>query len=279
VLLNLLSNAAKFTEHGTITVKISRETLDEQAWVCFKVADTGIGMTAEQVNKLFQTFTQADASTTRKYGGTGLGLALSQRLCLLMGGEIAATSESGIGSTFTIRLPAIVGGEEAESAMRAVIAEDEQLLAPLSADAIDWVGSLVLVIDDDPALCDLMKRFLGQEGFLVETATSGEQGLRAAQEIRPDLIILDVLMPGLDGWAVLEALKSAPYLADIPVIMLTIVEDKDRALALGATDYLIKPIDRRRLVELLRQYRTAAYELDSSIYERRSYEMPGDRRQ
>jgi CheY-like chemotaxis protein len=124
-----------------------------------------------------------------------------------------------------------------------------------------------------------MKLFLVQEVFIVESATSGEQGLRAAQEIRPDLIILDVLMPGLDGWAVLEALKSAPYLADIPVIMLTIVVDKERALALGATDYLIKPIDRRRLVELLRQYRTAAYELDSSIYERRSYEMPGDGRQ
>jgi signal transduction histidine kinase/ActR/RegA family two-component response regulator len=265
VLLNLLSNAAKFTEHGTITVKISREALDEQAWLCFKVADTGIGMTAEQVNKLFQAFTQADASTTRKYGGTGLGLALSQRLCLLMGGEITATSESGIGSTFTIRLPAIVGGEDGEVAMRAVIAEDEQLLVPQSVDAMEWVGSLVLVIDDDPALCDLMKRSLGQEGFLVEAATSGEQGLCAAREIRPDLIILDVVMPDLDGWSVLEALKSDPYLAEIPVIMLTIVEDKDRALALGATDYLLKPIDRRRLIELLRKYRMAAYDLDISM--------------
>ena len=127
VLLNLLSNAAKFTEHGTITLKISRERIDEQEWVCFKVADTGIGMTPEQVSNLFQAFTQADASTTRKYGGTGLGLALSQRLCRLMGGDITVVSEPGIGSTFTIRLPAIIGGEDIASRHARCDAEDEFL--------------------------------------------------------------------------------------------------------------------------------------------------------
>ena len=186
VLLNLLSNAAKFTEQGTITVKISRETIDQQAWVCFKVADTGIGMTLEQVRKLFQAFTQADASTTRRYGGTGLGLALSQRLCHLMGGEITAVSEPGIGSTFTIRLPAIIGGENAEIEMRAAFAEEEFLSVPLAVDATGWVGSLVLVIDDDPAVCDLLTRSLALEGFLVETTTSAADGPRRAQAIRPE---------------------------------------------------------------------------------------------
>ncbi len=261
VLLNLLSNAAKFTEHGTITVKISRETIDQQAWVSFKVADTGIGMSQEQVRKLFQAFTQADASTTRKYGGTGLGLALSHRLCHLMGGEITAISEPGIGSTFTIRLPAIIGGEDAESEMRAAFAEEEFLSTPLAADATGWVGSLVLVIDDDPAVCDLLTRSLALEGFLVETTTNAADGQRRAEEIRPDVIILDVVMPSLNGWEVLVALKSDPYLADIPVIMLTVVEEKDRALALGATDYLLKPIDRRCLVELLQKYQPASHAL------------------
>jgi CheY-like chemotaxis protein len=259
VLLNLLSNAAKFTERGTITVKVSRETIDGQAWVCFKVADTGIGMTPKHVHNLFQAFTQADASTTRKYGGTGLGLALSQRLCHLMSGEITTISEPGIGSTFTIRLPAVIGGEDAEVEMRA--AEDEFPSMPLSIDTMDWVGSLILVIDDDKAVCDLLTRSLAQEGFLVETATSAEEGQRRAREIRPDVIILDVLMPDLNGWEVLANLKADPYLANIPVIMLTVVEDKDRAIALGAADYLLKPIDRRHLIELLKKYHPVSFDL------------------
>jgi CheY-like chemotaxis protein/two-component sensor histidine kinase len=261
ILLNLLSNAAKFTEHGTITVNISRETIDEQAWVCFKVADTGIGMTSEQMEKLFHAFTQADVSTTRKYGGTGLGLALSQRLCHLMGGEIAVVSEPGIGSAFSIRLPAIAGGEEAGVDMRAALAEDEVLATALSAEALDWIGSLVLVIDNDQTVCDLMKRSLTQEGFLVEAVASGKEGQRRAREIWPDVIILDVLMPDVDGWEVLANLKADPYLASIPVIMLTIVEERDRAIALGAADYLLKPIDRKRLLELLRKYHPASHAL------------------
>jgi signal transduction histidine kinase/FixJ family two-component response regulator len=264
VLLNLLSNAAKFTEHGTITVKISRETIDAQAWVSFKVADTGIGMSEEQINKLFQAFTQADASTTRKYGGTGLGLALSHRLCHLMGGEISAVSEPGIGSTFTIRIPAIIGGENAESDMRAAFAEEEFQSAALVADATDWLGSLVLVIADDPAVCDLMTRSLSVEGFLVETTSSAADGQRRAREIRPDVIVLDVVMPHLNGLDVLVALKSDPYLANIPVIILTVIDEKDRALALGAADYLLKPIERRCLIELLQNYRPVSHDLAST---------------
>jgi signal transduction histidine kinase/ActR/RegA family two-component response regulator len=254
VLLNLLSNAAKFTEKGTITLKISREKVDAQEWMLFKVADTGIGMTAEQVSSLFRAFTQADASTTRKYGGTGLGLALSQRLCRLMDGEITVASEPGIGSTFTIRVPVIVGGKAAESIMLDALNDDDIVSAALLADSTSWVGSLVLVIDDDPAVCDVITRYLTQDGFLVEAVTSGEEGQRVAQEIRPDIIILDVLMPDVDGWTVLKGLKADPTLADIPVIMLTIVDDKDLALSLGAADHLSKPIERGRLIELLKQY-------------------------
>jgi signal transduction histidine kinase/ActR/RegA family two-component response regulator len=261
VLLNLLSNATKFTEHGNITLKISRERIDEQEWICFKVADTGIGMGPEQVNNLFQAFTQADASTTRKYGGTGLGLALSQRLCRLMGGQITVVSERGIGSTFTVRLPTIVGGNDIESDLLAMLADDIVLPVPPSGDGASWVGSLVLVIDDDTAVCDVITHYLTQEGFLVETAMNGEAGQRLAQEIRPDVIILDVLMPDIDGWTVLARLKADPEVASIPVIMLTILDDKDLALSLGAADYLIKPIDRGRLVEALMQHHLASSDL------------------
>ncbi len=126
-----------------------------------------------------------------------------------------------------------------------------------------WMGSLVLVIDDDPAVCDVMTRYLSQEGFLVETAATGEDGYRVAQEIRPDVIILDVQMPGMDGWGVLEVLKADPALAAIPVIMLTILEDKERAFRLGAADYLVKPIDQVRMTQLLKKYQPMSH--DSAI--------------
>jgi signal transduction histidine kinase len=261
VLLNLLSNAAKFTERGTITVKVGREIVDQQAWVCFQVADTGIGMTSDQVHRLFQAFTQADASTTRKYGGTGLGLALSHRLCHLMGGEITAASELGIGSTFTIRLPAVIGGEEAEIEMRTAIAEDEFPWAPLSADAMDWVGSLVLVIAEDPSVGDVLTRYLSEEGLLVESAIGAEEGKRRARAIRPDMIFLDTPISGLDSWNASAGFTSDPYLTDIPVIMLMAGEERARARALNDADYLLKPIERRCLMELLRKYRPTAYDL------------------
>jgi CheY-like chemotaxis protein len=219
-------------------------------------------MSSEQLQKLFQAFTQADASTTRKYGGTGLGLALSQRLSDMMGGEISAISEPGIGSTFTIRLPAITGGDDAETEMRAAFAEEEFQAVPLAVAPTNWMGSLVLVIDDDPAVCDLMTRSLTMEGFLIETTTNAVDGQRRALEIRPDVILLDVVMPNITGWEILAALKSDPFLADIPVIMLTVVDEKERALALGAADYLLKPIDRRCLIELLQKYHPASHNLD-----------------
>ncbi|HEV8309219.1 MAG TPA: response regulator [Methylomirabilota bacterium] len=240
-LFNLLSNACKFTDHGTVTLTVSRQTEPAGEWLTFSVRDTGIGLTAEQLGRLFQEFSQADASTTRKYGGTGLGLALSRRLCRLMGGDLTVESVPGAGSTFTIRLPARAAEPLPETP------------APGQAPA-DGTNT-VLVIDDDPAVRDLMQRFLGKEGFRVVTAGGGEEGLRVAKALRPRVITLDVMMPGLDGWTVLAALKADPDLADIPVIMLTIVDDKNLGYALGATDYLIKPLDRERLVTVLNKYR------------------------
>jgi GAF domain-containing protein/CheY-like chemotaxis protein/anti-sigma regulatory factor (Ser/Thr protein kinase) len=243
-LFNLLSNACKFTDRGTISLTVAREVSDGQDWMVFRVSDTGIGMTPEQLTRLFAAFSQADAATTRKYGGTGLGLALSRRLCRMMGGDVTVESEAGRGSTFTIRLPAHV----------AEAAEEPGAPGPLADHMPPGVGT-VLVIDDEATVRDLMQRFLIKEGFRVVTAASGEEGLRWARELRPDAITLDVMMPGMDGWAVLSALKADPDVADIPVIMLTIVDDRNLGYALGASDYLTKPIDRERLVTVLKQHR------------------------
>ncbi|PYI88408.1 MAG: hypothetical protein DME26_03695 [Verrucomicrobia bacterium] len=191
-------------------------------------------MTPEQVGKLFEAFSQADASTTRKYGGTGLGLAISRKFCQMMGGGLSVASEAGKGSTFTVTLPAEVESAKTES-VESVIAKP----TPTSDSA-----TRVLVVDDDPTVRDLLQRFLTKEGFRVETAANGQQGLERARKLKPDAITLDVMMPGMDGWAVLTALKADRTLADIPVIMLTIVDDKNMGYALGASDYLTKPVVR-----------------------------------
>jgi GAF domain-containing protein/CheY-like chemotaxis protein len=243
-LFNLLSNACKFTERGTVSLAVAREAAGGRDWMVFGVTDTGIGMTPEQVARLFEAFSQADAATTRRFGGTGLGLALSRRLCRMMGGDVTVASEAGRGSTFTIRLPVQVTEAAHEAAAPA---------AP--ADHVPPEAGTVLVIDDETAVRDLMQRFLAREGFRVVTAAGGEEGLRQARELRPDAITLDVMMPGMDGWAVLSALKADPDTADIPVVMLTIVDDRNLGYALGAADYLTKPIDRERVVTVLRKYR------------------------
>lgn len=241
-LFNLLSNACKFTDHGTITLEVKREG----AKMLFRVSDTGIGMTPEQMNKLFEAFTQADASMTRRFGGTGLGLVISRRFCRLMGGDIQVESDMGHGTTFTIILP--VNVVEAKEAPVVVDAPGEASYPQLPAGA-----SVVLVIDDDVRVHDLLRRSLAREGFRVEVASGGEEGLRIARQLLPDAITLDVMMPGMDGWAVLSALKNDPVLADIPVIMLTIVDNQNMGYALGAAEYLTKPVDRDRLVSVLKK--------------------------
>jgi len=250
-LLNLVSNAAKFTHDGLITVVAERQSMDGADWIMFRVTDTGIGLGPEAVARLFQPFTQADASTTRKFGGTGLGLALTRRFCQMMGGDVMVQSVAGEGSVFTLLLPMTVAAAAAESPLplddRGAPAGDD--LGPLPA-----VGTCVLVIDDDPLQRDLMQRYLQKEGFMVRTATGGEQGLRLARMLRPAAITLDVMMPDMDGWSVLSALKGDVALRDVPVIMLTMVDDPVRGFTLGASDYATKPVNRKRLSQILKKF-------------------------
>jgi len=239
ILLNLLSNASKFTQQGTITLAAARERWAGGDQVTFSVVDTGIGMTEEQVGRLFQAFSQAEASTASRYGGTGLGLAISKRFAEMMGGDITVASTPGRGTTFTVRLPAVVAEPVAAPA------EPVRDTSPLGT---------VLVIDDDPAMRGLMERILGREGFRVITAPDGPTGLALARSEQPAVITLDLLMPGMDGWAVLGALKAQEDLAHIPVVMLTILDERRIGFALGAAEYLTKPIAKDRLLAVLRRY-------------------------
>ena len=257
-LFNLLSNASKFTENGTITLSVERScngsgdysalSANPNSYVTLKVTDTGIGMTLEQQARLFQSFTQADLSTTRKYGGTGLGLVITQKFCQMMGGDISVESEAGQGTTFTIQLPEQVPELQPESR--------QNELNGVSHHLTTLGASTILVIDDDPSMQDLMQRFLNREGFHAVIAASGQEGLRLAREQSPDAIILDVIMHSMDGWAVLSALKADPDLASIPVVMVTMVDDKNLGYALGASDYLMKPIDYTRLSAVLHKYQS-----------------------
>jgi signal transduction histidine kinase/DNA-binding response OmpR family regulator len=254
-LFNLLSNAAKFTHEGTITLEIERQAMDGSEWIVFRIVDTGIGLTSEKLLRLFQDFTQADASTTRKFGGTGLGLALTRRFCQMMGGDVTVRSVPGEGSTFTIKLPANVTEPVAE--VRHDDDDDDAGIVSTDRRETDpapppW--TCVLVIDDNAAQRDLMRRFLVKEGFSVRCAASGAEGLRLAKQMIPIAITLDVMMPDMDGWSVLKALRADSTLRDVPVIMLTMVDDPARGLSFGATDYLTKPVNHRRLSRILKQY-------------------------
>jgi PAS domain S-box-containing protein len=241
ILLNLLSNAAKFTQAGTVTLSVRRERKDGRDAVRLQVKDTGIGMTGEQLGRLFQAFSQADESTTRNYGGTGLGLALSRKLARMMSGDIQVASMPNKGSTFTAVLPAA----------QAVADEpDEEPTPPVPGDES---RPLVLVVDDDPAIRDQMGRLLAKEGLRGAFAASGEEGLALARALKPAAITLDVMMPSIDGWHVLTKLKADAETCAIPVVMLSMVDDRSLGLALGASDYLLKPIDRERLAAVLHE--------------------------
>jgi signal transduction histidine kinase/CheY-like chemotaxis protein len=234
-LYNLVSNACKFTSDGEVRIEVSRAS---DGFVTFAVRDTGVGMTPAQMGRLFQSFAQGDASTSRRFGGTGLGLALSRSFARMMGGDISVESEPGKGSVFTMRIPANVAPP---------VAREEPRRDGAS-------GGIVLAIDDDPDIHDMLRRTLGRQGYRVETARTGEDGLRLARQLRPQAITLDVMMPGMDGWTVLGRLKNDPATADIPVVMLTIVDNRNLGFAMGAAEYLTKPIDRERLAQVLVRY-------------------------
>jgi signal transduction histidine kinase/DNA-binding response OmpR family regulator/HAMP domain-containing protein len=258
VLLNILGNACKFTHNGQVCLQVERLPVEVVVrttgllapattgeWVRFRISDTGIGMSEEQLARLFEPFAQGDASTTRKYGGTGLGLAISRSFCQMMGGDILVESTLGTGSVFAIYLPD-QGAASLDGA--------GQRSHTLSAVPTHQDCSTVLVIEDDPASRELIARSVARAGFHIETAASGEQGLHLAQQLVPDAITLDVMLPQMDGWSVLRQLKADPALAHIPVVIVSIIDDKASGWALGAADYLTKPVDYKQLAQRLARY-------------------------
>jgi signal transduction histidine kinase/DNA-binding response OmpR family regulator len=258
-LFNLLSNAAKFTENGRVEVRVRAEGDD----LLFEVRDSGIGIPEGKLSHIFDEFSQADESTTRNFGGTGLGLAITRRFCRMMGGDVAVESVAGEGSTFTLRIPVSVeapAGEDAEDANAEICGAVAEAGRGVQAD--ESGRPTVLVIDDDPNALDLLARTLQTAGFRVISATDGEMALDLARNLQPSAITLDVLMPGMDGWSVLEALKQEPLTRHIPVVMVTMTDDRDLGLALGATEFLTKPIDRAYLVELIARFGSALDERD-----------------
>ncbi|MEM1180066.1 MAG: response regulator [Acidobacteriota bacterium] len=262
ILFNLLSNASKFTEKGSVRLEVVSAKEFDSEWFVFRVIDSGIGMTAEQRRRLFKPFSQADASTARNYGGTGLGLALCKRFCELMGGWIDVESTLGKGSTFTVWMPQVVqartniGTGEHPLPDRIATSEWQQVSrrrrGRMTETLID--AQQVLVIDDDPAVHDLLRGMLEHLGFRVGTARNGRDGLERAKLLRPDIILLDIHMPEMDGWEVLGALKADSDLAATPVILISVSDERQRGYALGA-EYLAKPIDRGALEALLKKYR------------------------
>jgi signal transduction histidine kinase/DNA-binding response OmpR family regulator len=250
-LFNLLSNASKFTERGTISLEVEKQTTAQGERITFAVRDTGIGMTPEQLGKVFQEFTQADSSTQKQFGGTGLGLSISKRFCIMMGGDITVTSEAGKGSVFTVDLPMIVQDPEVkmDTAERQAAGATEA-----GADTNQDGVPVILVIDDDEAVRDLVQRSLTREGFQVLTACDGTEGLRMALEHSPDVITLDVVMPEMDGWETLSLLKANPRTSEIPVLLLTMLDDREKGFSLGAADFLTKPVERDQLIALMKKF-------------------------
>src|SRR5262245_1603772 len=245
-LLNLLSNANKFTSKGTLTLTAARA---DNARMSFRVSDTGVGMTQEHLGRLFEAFSQADASTTKRFGGTGLGLAITKHFCTMLGGDVAVESSPGKGSTFTITLP--------DQGHAAALGQ-----APVVAPAADGRAT-VLVVDDDPTTISLLGKMLEKEGYRVISASNGVEALSLARQHRPQAITLDVLMPQMDGWRALKELKADVALRDIPVIMVTVLNERGMAIPLGAADFMTKPVDRQRLTALLREHCPASS--DASI--------------
>ena len=254
-LFNLIGNACKFTESGRVMLQVERTRRDGQDGVMFRVNDTGIGMTSEQIEKVFEPFVQADTSTTRKYGGTGLGLAISRRFCQMMGGDIDVESVSGEGSSFRVWLPTEVKAQvQLEIAPPKVVDPTTVRLSSDIEQERRRAISTVMVIDDESAARDLLERHLSAEGFQVISVGTGAEALLMAQMHRPTLILLDVMMPGMDGWAVLRALKQNAELKDIPVIMLTCVNDRSMGFTLGAADYLQKPLAWEALAPIVKKW-------------------------
>ena len=255
ILFNLLSNAAKFTDRGSITLSLDQEPKTQNLKI--SVSDTGTGMTAEQLETLFEAFHQVDSSITRHHGGTGLGLAITKYFCQMMGGTISVNSRPDYGTMFTISLPREV---RLPMPIEEVVFQNQRM--PLNSVGADKRLCKVLVIDDDPTFQELMQRFLCQEGFEIISARNATEAMTLAREFSPDVITLDVMMPQQDGWSVLVQLKSDPELARIPVLMLTMVDNKGMGYALGAAGCFMKPLNRQQISSAVRKYCRSHREMD-----------------
>jgi signal transduction histidine kinase/DNA-binding response OmpR family regulator len=234
-LFNLLSNAAKFTQNGNISLKVESIDEDGEPWIAIRVQDNGIGMTEEQSARLFTPFVQADKAIASKYGGTGLGLAISRQFCRMMGGDITCESTIGEGTTFTIRLP------------RYVVERRSSDVSPHRPFLPPSLNRTVLVIDDDPSVAELVERNLDDRSLRVVAALGGQEGVELAKSLKPDLIILDLLMEEMDGWEVFTILRSDPNVAQIPLFILSSADERPRGRSKGVADYLIKPPNRLEL--------------------------------
>ncbi|MFN8433539.1 MAG: GAF domain-containing protein [Anaerolineales bacterium] len=245
IILNLLSNAAKFTSTGKVTLQAHREN----EILKVNVSDTGIGISEEALGRIFEEFQQADTSTTRQYGGTGLGLTISRNLARLLGGDLTAASQPGKGSTFTLTIPIEYGTKPASS----LNPDTAPLHRPGTTTKADPSKKLILVIDDDPDATYLLRENLGPEEFEIVGARNGIIGQEKARELKPDAILLDILMPDKDGWQVLHDLKNDPATTNIPIILLTIVDKKALGMRLGAAAYLLKPLNPAEVLSTLRK--------------------------
>jgi len=243
ILMNLLSNAAKFTRDGDITVEAHRFMEQDTDMLNISVTDSGIGMTPAQLDKVFEEFTQADESTTREFGGTGLGLSICKKFAELMLGRIEVESTPGKGTRFTFIVPAIAEDIEVE---------DSAMPEDAAGVEIDGLAK-VLVVDDDESSLEISKRILSRRGYAVITATSGVAGIELAQEQLPDIIVLDVIMPEMDGWQVLETLRGQEETRDIPIIMQSMLSERELGLSMGADEYLTKPVDKADLPNAVRK--------------------------
>ena len=239
-LTNFLSNGFKFTKNGTVTLDVKAKMVGDVEFIDFAVIDTGAGMSPEGVAKVFEEYTQAERSTSANYGGTGLGLPISKKFAEMMGGDVIVTSEEGVGSVFTMSVPRECPEYNEDEVEGNVINLDEQ-------------DNLVVLVDDDVAMHDLIKRTISKLNLTLLGATNSEKGMELIREVKPKLILLDVLMPGRDGWSLLKECKTDKDLKDIPVIMISQLNQSNLASSLGANDYLTKPIDRSHFINTLKR--------------------------
>ena len=281
ILLNLLGNACKFTEKGKVVLSVSGKEVEGKSWIHFTVADSGIGIDPEKIPELFEEFTQADNSATRKFGGTGLGLTISKRLAQLLGGDIQATSEPGKGSSFTLFLPQDASarrsletpaGQGWSDWAENYLAEDvlaQKNIHKSKADSslVEFEADQVLLIDDDVIVNNLIRKFLEREGYQVEIAQDGNEGFKIAERTPPQIIILDVKVKGESGWEILKKLKERPKLKNIPVVVLSDPDEKQRSMNSGVDEFLTKPLDWDCFISILKKYKKTTREFSILVVE------------